>query len=57
MTYLDDHFHIKNVFLANLKNKISYNFFGYAVTFNTIYLINNKYDMSFVAFVGVYHCD
>ncbi|XP_012575559.1 protein FAR1-RELATED SEQUENCE 5-like [Cicer arietinum] len=50
----DDDFHVRNVFWANARSRAAYEYFGDVVTFDTTYL-TNKYDMPFVAFVGVNH--
>ncbi|XP_004515955.1 protein FAR1-RELATED SEQUENCE 5-like [Cicer arietinum] len=51
---LDDDFHVRNVFWADARSRAAYEYFGNVVTFDTTYL-TNKYDMPFVAFVGVNH--
>ncbi|KAK7268766.1 hypothetical protein RIF29_21474 [Crotalaria pallida] len=51
---LDDDFHVKNVFWADAKSRVTYESFGDLITFDTTYL-TNKYDMPFAAFVGINH--
>ncbi|KAI5403674.1 hypothetical protein KIW84_051006 [Lathyrus oleraceus] len=51
---LNDNFHVRNVFWADARSRAAYEYFGDVVTFDTTYL-TNKYDMPFVAFVGVNH--
>ena len=51
---LDDDFHVRNVFWADARCRVAYEYFGDVVTFDTTYL-TNKYDMPFAAFVGVNH--
>nr|XP_012575220.1 protein FAR-RED IMPAIRED RESPONSE 1-like [Cicer arietinum] len=51
---LDDDFHVRNVFWANGRSRAAYEYFGDVVNFDTTYL-TNKYNMPFVAFVGVNH--
>ncbi|KAI5418632.1 hypothetical protein KIW84_043020 [Lathyrus oleraceus] len=51
---LNDDFHVRNVFWADARSRAAYEYFGDVVTFDTTYL-TNKYDMPFVAFVGVNH--
>jgi hypothetical protein len=42
------------VFLADARSRISYEYFGDVITFDTTYL-TNRYNMSFAPFVGVDH--
>ncbi|XP_062170384.1 protein FAR-RED IMPAIRED RESPONSE 1-like [Alnus glutinosa] len=51
---VDDECRLRNVFWANARSRASYEDFGDVVTFDTTYL-TNKYEMSFVPFVGVNH--
>lgn len=51
---LDDDFHVRNVFWTDARSRVTYEYFGDVVTFDTTYL-TNKYDMPFAAFVGVNH--
>ncbi|CAL5186353.1 unnamed protein product [Lathyrus oleraceus] len=44
--YLNDDFHVRNVFWADARSKATYEYFGDVITFDTIYL-TNKYDIPF----------
>ncbi|KAG8387218.1 hypothetical protein BUALT_Bualt03G0230400 [Buddleja alternifolia] len=48
----DDESRLKNIFWADARSRVAYEFFGDAITFDTTYL-TNKYDMPFAPFVGV----
>ncbi|KAL3830804.1 hypothetical protein ACJIZ3_019606 [Penstemon smallii] len=50
----DDETRLKNVFWADARSRVAYEFFGDAITFDTTY-ITNRYDMPFAPFVGVNH--
>ncbi|XP_057432495.1 protein FAR-RED IMPAIRED RESPONSE 1-like [Lotus japonicus] len=51
---VDDDSHLRNVFWADARSRIAYEYFGEVITFDTTYL-TNKYDMPFAPFVGVNH--
>ncbi|XP_035550313.1 protein FAR1-RELATED SEQUENCE 5-like isoform X2 [Juglans regia] len=51
---LDDDGRLKNVFWADPRSRVAYQYFGDVVTFDTTYL-TNRYEMPFVPFVGVNH--
>ncbi|KAG6495182.1 hypothetical protein ZIOFF_042973 [Zingiber officinale] len=51
---LDEESRIRNVFWADARCRVAYDYFSNVVTFDTTYL-TNSYDMSFAPFVGVNH--
>ncbi|KAF5450049.1 hypothetical protein F2P56_030430 [Juglans regia] len=51
---LDDDGRLKNVFWADPRSRVAYQYFGDVVTFDTTYL-TNRYRMPFALFVGVNH--
>ncbi|XP_042988604.1 protein FAR1-RELATED SEQUENCE 5-like [Carya illinoinensis] len=51
---LDDDGRLKNVFWADPRSRVVYQYFGDVVTFDTTYL-TNRYGIPFVPFVGVNH--
>ncbi|XP_024634837.2 protein FAR-RED IMPAIRED RESPONSE 1-like [Medicago truncatula] len=51
---VDDESRLRNVFWADARCRVAYEYFGEVITFDTTYL-TNKYDMPFVPFVGVNH--
>ncbi|XP_035547269.1 protein FAR-RED IMPAIRED RESPONSE 1-like [Juglans regia] len=51
---LDDEGRLKNVFWANPRSRVAYQYFSDVVTFDTTYL-TNRYGMPFAPFVGVNH--
>jgi zinc finger SWIM domain-containing protein 3 len=42
------------MFWANVRSRVSYEYFGYVITFDTTYL-TNRYNMPFAPFIGVNH--
>jgi zinc finger SWIM domain-containing protein 3 len=42
------------MFWANVRSRVSYEYFGYVITFDTTYL-TNRYNMPFALFIGVNH--
>ncbi|XP_042984413.1 protein FAR1-RELATED SEQUENCE 5-like isoform X2 [Carya illinoinensis] len=51
---LDDDGKLKNVFWADPRSRVAYQYFGDVVTFDTTYL-TNRFVMPFVPFVGINH--
>lgn len=52
---VDDKSRLWNVFWADTRYRVAYEYLGEAITFDTTYL-TNKYEMSFSLFIGVnYH--
>ena len=51
---LDDEFHVRNIFWADVRSRATYGAFGDVVSFDSTCL-TNKYAMPFATFVGVDH--
>jgi hypothetical protein len=51
---MDDYGRLRNVFWADAQSRVSYEYFGDVITFDTTYL-TNRYNMPFALFVGVNH--
>ncbi|KAF5477834.1 hypothetical protein F2P56_004446 [Juglans regia] len=51
---MNDEFRVKNVFWADARSRVAYEYFGDVITLDTTYL-TNRYGMPFVLFVGVNH--
>ncbi|XP_028079450.1 protein FAR1-RELATED SEQUENCE 5-like [Camellia sinensis] len=51
---LDEDDHMRNLFWADVRSKVTYKAFRDVISFDTTYLTNN-YDMPFTPFVGVNH--
>ncbi|XP_035543227.1 protein FAR-RED ELONGATED HYPOCOTYL 3-like isoform X3 [Juglans regia] len=51
---MNDEFRVKNVFWADTRSRVAYEYFGDVITLDTTYL-TNRYGMPFVLFVGVNH--
>jgi len=51
---VDDESRLRNVFWADARCRVAYEYFGEVITFDTTYL-TNKHDMPFAPFVGVNH--
>ena len=51
---VDDRSRLRNVFWADARSRVTYEYFGDGITFDTTYL-TNPYKMSFAPFVGMNH--
>ncbi|XP_041000508.1 protein FAR-RED ELONGATED HYPOCOTYL 3-like [Juglans microcarpa x Juglans regia] len=49
-----DEFRVRNVFCTDARSRVAYEYFGYAITFDMMYL-TNRCGMPFAPFVGVNH--